>query len=74
MIQSSLLTLADATQRNRGTRLYRLSGRLQSSLSYDEISDITDLRDYIRHVKEQLLGIHVMLFGTFITYPIESAF
>ncbi|QPC84141.1 alpha-E domain-containing protein [Phototrophicus methaneseepsis] len=72
-IQASLLTLADATQRNRGTRLYRASGRLQSSLSYDEISDITDLRAYISSVKEQLLDIHVMLYGTFVNYPIETA-
>lgn len=50
-----------------------MSGRLQSNLSYDEIQDIDDLSEYLTSIKEQIYQIHVMLYDTFITYPIESA-
>lgn len=73
MIQVSLEFLADATGRSRNTKLYRMSGRLQSNLSYDEIQDVHDLHEYIENIKTQIYQIHDMLYDTFITYPIESA-
>ena len=73
MIQHSLQTLADTTNRSKNTNLYRMSGRLQSNLSYDDIRDVHDLHAYIQDIKIQIYQIHVMLYDTFITYPIESA-
>ncbi|MBK9125862.1 MAG: alpha-E domain-containing protein [Chloroflexi bacterium] len=72
-IQASLTTIADLTGRNKGTRLYRLAGRLQSMLSYDELGDIGDLHDYLDAVTEQIAEIHNLLFDTFITYSIDTA-
>lgn len=72
-IQNSLTQLADITGRNKNSRLYRLSGRLQSALRYDEIADISDLRAYLNSVKGQIAQIHDMLHDTYITYAIETA-
>jgi len=73
MIQNSLQALADATGQSKNTKLYRMSGRLQSNLSYDEIQDIEDLSEYLKSIRQQIYQIHGMLYDTFITYPIESA-
>lgn len=72
-IQNSLVVLADLTGRSKNSRLYRLSGRLQSALRYDEIADIQDLRGYLNSVKGQIAQIHDMLHDTYITYAIETA-
>ena len=73
MIVSSLTTLADATGRSKNSRLYRLAGRLQSNLSFDEIADVGDLQAYLGGIKEQISQIHTLIFDTYITYSIESA-
>lgn len=73
MIQNSLHALADATGRSKNSKLYRMSGRLQSNLSYDEIEDIDDLSEYLQSIKQQIYEIHAMLYETFISYPIETA-
>ena len=52
---------------------YRIAGRLQSTLSYDEIADIHDLHRYIENIKQQIYLIHDTLYDTYITYPIETA-
>jgi uncharacterized alpha-E superfamily protein len=73
MSLNSLYALADATTRSKNTRLYRIAGRLQSTLSYDEIADIHDLHRYIENIKQQIYLIHDTLYDTYITYPIETA-
>ncbi len=73
MIQTGLNNLAEATKRNRNTRLYRLAGRLQSAISYDDMSDVHDLHDYLENIKQQIYEIHANLYDTYITYPIETA-
>ena len=70
----SLHAVADATGRNKGERLYRLAGRLQSILSFDEVHDIDDFHRYLVNIMQQTYRIHDTLYKTFITYPIESAF
>lgn len=70
---ASLHALGDSTKRSKNTRLYRTAGRLQSSLSYDELIDIDDLQVYIKTIRKQIFQIHDMLYDTFITYPIETA-
>jgi len=73
MIQSSLNTLADATTRSRNTRLYRIAGKLQSNLRYDDINDISDLHVYLENIRQQIFQIHDTLYDTYISYPIETA-
>ncbi len=72
-INSSLKSLVELTGQGRHSKQHRLSGRLQSNLRYDEITDIWDLQDYLDNIKRQILQIHDMLFETYITYPIETA-
>ncbi|MGB7342426.1 MAG: alpha-E domain-containing protein [Phototrophicaceae bacterium] len=69
----ALNTLADATGRTRNAKLYRLSGRLQSNLSFDEIADIDNLPTYIDNIKQQIYQIHDTLYDTYISYTIETA-
>jgi len=73
MILHSLSALADATGRSKNTRLYRLAGRLESRLAFDEISDVDNLHDYVDNIREQIRQIHETAYDTFISYPIESA-
>jgi uncharacterized alpha-E superfamily protein len=73
MIQVSLNALADATMRSKNTRLYRIAGKLQSSLIYDDMGDIYDLHDYLEQIKQQIYQIHDTLYDTFISYSIETA-
>ena len=73
MLQTSLNTLAEMSERTRNARLYRLMGRLQSNLSYDEIDDIEDLHNYLDNIKQQIYRIHHTLYDTYISYPIETA-
>ncbi|GAB5492957.1 MAG: alpha-E domain-containing protein [Phototrophicaceae bacterium] len=70
----SLHALSDATGRSRNSRLYRLAGRLQSNLSFDEINDIQNLNEYINNIKHQIYLIHDTLYDTYISYEIETAF
>jgi uncharacterized alpha-E superfamily protein len=72
-ILTSLTALSDVTGRSRNARLYRLAGRLQSNLSFDEIADVGDLQGYLSAVKSQIGHIHHELFDTFISYSIETA-
>jgi uncharacterized alpha-E superfamily protein len=74
MIQFSLNAIADATMRNRNARLYRIAGKLQSSLNYDDIADIQDLHHYLEQIKQQIYAIHDTLYDTYISYQIETAF
>jgi uncharacterized alpha-E superfamily protein len=73
MMQTSLNALAEMSHRNRNTQLYRLAGRLQSAMSYDDMTDIHNLHDYLENIKHQIYEIHAKVYDTYITYPIESA-
>jgi len=72
-IQTSLNALEEMNERARNSRLYRLAGRLQSQLSFDEIEDIRSLHDYLVNIKHQIYRIHDNLYHTYISYPIETA-
>ena len=75
MIQTAINGLADATLRSKNIRLNRATGRLQSSLSYDDIEDVLagNFKAYLEHIREQIRLIHDTLYDTYITYPIEAA-
>jgi uncharacterized alpha-E superfamily protein len=73
-ILTSITALSDATMMHKNSRLHRLVGRVQSNLSYSEISEVlqTSFGDYLVQIRQQTLDIHDALFDTYITYPIES--
>lgn len=73
MIQTSLIALSETTGHTRHSRLYKIAGRIQSNLNYDEIGDINGLHDYLDNIKRQIFQIHDTLYDTYITYPIETA-
>jgi uncharacterized alpha-E superfamily protein len=73
MIMSSLESLTESTERSRHSRLFRVGGRMQSALSYDDLNDVRDLREYLRNIEHHIALIHDTLYDTFITYPIEYA-
>ncbi len=71
-ILASLTALAEVTNQ-KDSRLFRVAGRLQSSLSYDEIADIRDLPIYLGNIERQIKQIHSALYATYITYQVEDA-
>ena len=75
MILMAINGLADSTMRSKNMRLNRATGRLQSSLSYDDIEDVlsSNFKAYLDHIREQIRMIHDTLYDTYITYPIEAA-
>lgn len=72
MIQTSLDALAEMAGRSRNSRLYRVAGRLQSRLNYDEMSDVDALHGYAMSIQQQIFEINDLLYKTYITYPIEA--
>lgn len=73
MVQNSLIALSEMTGRTRHSRLYKIAGRIQSRLSYDDIDDISELHEYLENIKHQIFEIHDTLYHTYISYPIETA-
>lgn len=74
-ILDSVHALGEATMLHKNSRLYRLVGRLQSNLSYDDLEEVleSDFTTYLSQVRKQVLLIHEALFATYITYSIDSA-
>ncbi|MEO1441078.1 MAG: alpha-E domain-containing protein [Chloroflexota bacterium] len=74
-ILNALDRMADVTMRHKNQRVNRLAGRLQSSLSFDEISDVLDgdFHDYLMNIKRQAFKIHDSLYEAYINYSIEAA-
>lgn len=72
-ILTSLNALADSTNRSKSSYLFRVAGRMQSNLSYDDMTDIHDLHEYLQNIKQQTFLIHDTLDNTYISYPIETA-
>ncbi|MBK8025083.1 MAG: alpha-E domain-containing protein [Chloroflexi bacterium] len=75
MLYSSLNALADATMRHKNLRVNRVAGRLQSILSFDEVSEVLNggFSTYLSGMKQQAYQIHEALFDTYISYSIEAA-
>jgi len=73
MVQTSLIALSEMTGHTRHSRLYKIAGRIQSRLSYDDIDDINELHEYLENIKHQIFQIHDTLNHTYISYPIETA-
>jgi uncharacterized alpha-E superfamily protein len=59
----------------RAAALSRVAGRLQSSLSYGQISEILarSVQDYLQSILAQCHEIHELIYEIYIHYSIESA-
>lgn len=59
----------------RAAALSRVAGRLQSSLSYGQISEILarSVQDYLQSILSQCHEIHELIYEIYIHYSIESA-
>ena len=59
----------------RGAALSRVAGRLQSSLSYGQISEIMarSVQDYLESILRQCHEIHELIYEIYVHYSIESA-
>ena len=73
-VQNALNAVAEATETHKGTRVYRLSGRLRSSLEYADIGEImsSGFGDYLADVQRQCLAIHDAIYQVYVTYPVEE--
>lgn len=73
-VQNALNAVAEATETHKGTRVYRLSGRLRSSLEYADIGEImaSGFGDYLADIRQQAVAIHDAIYQIYITYPVEE--
>lgn len=70
----SLGAIGESANLHKNSKLYRLIGRLQSALSYDEIGEIlsSDLHTYLTDINRQAAQIHEAIYETFIAYSVEA--
>jgi uncharacterized alpha-E superfamily protein len=73
-VQSALDALAKATDTHKSNRVYRLAGRLRSSLEYADIGEIMDggLGDYLDDIQKQCFDIHDAMYQIYISYSAEQ--
>jgi uncharacterized alpha-E superfamily protein len=74
-MQAALQDVAEATAVSKNTHVYRLVGRLRSSLSFDQVDDVMTrgTHDYLRDIVQQCIQIHDAIYETYISYSIDSA-
>lgn len=74
MIQAALNALGEATDSQKGARVYRLAGRLRAAMDYGQIDEIMNdgLSAYLANVQDHCLQIHNAIYQQFITYTIEE--
>lgn len=73
-IEDSLRTVARLAGRQATGRPERFAGRLRASLNYGTVDEVLeDGVNYLEQLHRQCGQIHVAIYQTYITYPIESA-
>jgi uncharacterized alpha-E superfamily protein len=74
-IEDSLRAIARMLGREAGGRPERFAGRLRAALNFGTIDEIMEghLARYVASVRKQCDQIHLALFQTYISYPIETA-
>ncbi|MBC8167033.1 MAG: alpha-E domain-containing protein [Bryobacteraceae bacterium] len=74
-IAAALEALETRHDDRRTQRLRRLAGRLQASLSYGQIEEIFqgDLHVYLDNIQRQCHQIHLSMYESYVTYPIQMA-
>jgi uncharacterized alpha-E superfamily protein len=74
-VESSLRAIAGLTSGGAGGRAERLAGRLHASLDYGQVDEILseDPHVYLETIARYCAQIHVAVYQSYVTYPIESA-
>lgn len=74
MMRVALNGIADSTETPKNIRLYRLIGRLEAMLDYDQIDEIIaeGLVGYLHNIQSQCVDINEAIYQNYITYPIEE--
>jgi uncharacterized alpha-E superfamily protein len=74
ILERALNSIADATDTRKNTRVYRLPGRLRSTLNYDQIDEVVsnNLHRYLENILALCSQIHAAIYQTYIEYPIED--
>jgi uncharacterized alpha-E superfamily protein len=74
-MQNALVQICDESPSRRVSKVLRLSGRLQSVLSYSQVDEVlgAGLDHTLADVRRQTMQIHAGLYQAFISYPVEAA-
>ncbi len=73
-LQTALSAIAEATETHKNTRVYRVSGRLRSTLEYADIGEIMadGFSDFLADVQQQCANIHDAVNQVYIAYAVEE--
>ncbi|NJN19690.1 MAG: alpha-E domain-containing protein [Oscillochloris sp.] len=73
-LQHGLNAIAQATGGRPGGRVERLAGRLRASLDYAQVDEIMNesLHSYLESVQRQCGAIHMAIYQTYISYPVDT--
>ena len=74
-MQHALEAIHGESGKSRAEPLRRLSGRLQSLLSYSSVDEIMsqDVVAYLRNIQLQCGAIHDMIYELYVDYSIQAA-
>ncbi len=74
-MHAALQSIAEAANASKNTRVYRLSGRMRSALSFDTVDDVIarGTHEYLEEVRRQCIQLHDAVYEAHVTYQVESA-
>lgn len=74
-LHQSLDAIQQESRGQRATELMRVSGKLQASLSYEQISEVLaqDPARYLRRILEHCRQIHDLIYEVYIQYSVQTA-
>ncbi len=74
-LRRALLALQQESGRIVAEELTRVAGRLQATLSFDEISEVLarDVGAYLQDISQQCRKIHSLIYRDYIHYSVQSA-
>ncbi len=75
LIGRALDAIATSAGVSKRSELFRISGKLISSLSFDRIDEIfgDNLHSYLSEIRDQCSAIHTEVYNAFISYSAETA-
>jgi uncharacterized alpha-E superfamily protein len=74
-VRQALLAIQQESGHQPADELTRLTGRLQASLSFVDISDVLsqDVDAYLRNILQQCRRIHDRFYRVYINYSVQTA-
>ncbi|MBK7894569.1 MAG: alpha-E domain-containing protein [Anaerolineaceae bacterium] len=74
MMRNSLAQIGQITKSHRNQQLNRKVGRLQSSLQFSQIDEITDagLAQFLQDIEAQCWDIHEAVYKVYISFPVAE--